>query len=82
MKSLIRNLAWAFWYDEKAVKRWIRGAAFASVPTVLQLVSDPTWPTWTFKQWGVKMVPGVLGFIGGSIQSSATKAPPKPGTNL
>jgi hypothetical protein len=73
MKPLFTNLLNAFWYDELAFRRWLRGGMFALAPIVAQLMNDPLWTTWTAKQWTVKVIPSLVLFAAGAMQSSAKK---------
>jgi len=69
----------AFFSDPLAFRRWLRGGFSATVPIAVQLMADPTWPTWSAKQWALRSIPSFFAFAAGSMQSSAKKngAPPQ-----
>src|SRR4051794_13924381 len=73
----------AFFKDELAFRRWMRGGLFFLFTIAGQLVLDPKWETWTFRDWMVHAIPAVIAFAGGAMQSSAKKpdvppeAPPR-----
>lgn len=73
MITMFNAFIHAFFYDELAVKRWIRGALTAVVPIGVQLMADANWTTWTVKQWALHAIPSAFAFAAGSMQSSAKK---------
>ena len=78
MWTLTKKLLNAFIYDEMAAKRWIRGGLNFSATIAAQLVIDPAWSTWTFKQWAVHAVPAVVAFAAGSVTAGEKNKPDAP----
>lgn len=75
MIDLFREFLHAFLHDKLAAKRWIRGGLTAAAAIGGQLVVDPSWSTWTLRQWFFHLTPAIFAFAAGSIQSSAQKKP-------
>jgi hypothetical protein len=67
MVTLFRKFIDAFLHDEMAAKRWIRGGLNFGATIAAQVVIDPAWVTWTFKQWLVHSVPAVVSFFAGTV---------------
>lgn len=80
MIKLIKNLAFAFLYDEAAAKRWLRAASASLAITVATVIpfsgTDPTQAItvirgWTFGDWAIRLA---LGFLFSSVHGGAGKA--------
>jgi hypothetical protein len=82
MLPLIRRFVVAFFTDELAFRRWLRGLVSAAVPISLQLLMDEKWPTWTVKEWMVRAIPSAIAFVHGAMQSSAKAKEEKRGAKL
>ncbi len=69
------NFKHAFLYDELAVKRWVRGGGLAVAGILTQVMADPLWTTWSFKQWSLKLIPSVVLFASGSVTATRKNGP-------
>lgn len=78
MLNLLKRFLNAFLYDELAAKRWLRGTFNAVALTAAQVVVDPAWQTWGKKEWLVRMVPGLIAFVAGSITAGEKNPPVQP----
>lgn len=77
MVTLFRKLVDNFLHDEMAAKRWIRGGLNACASVLGQVIIDPTWSTWTVKQWMVHLVPSAIGFAAGAVTAGDKTTPEK-----
>lgn len=75
MIPFFRVFVVAFFTDPLAFRRWMRGLLAAAVPIGVQLMVDKAWPTWSVHEWMIRLVPSVLAFAHGAMQSSAKKMP-------
>jgi len=77
--TLVRNLIRALLYDELAVRRWIRGGLLWLGTLASQLMADPTWETWTLRQWltraGVAAIVGAGGMVTAGEKNPRTAQP-------
>lgn len=77
MVILFRKLVDNFLHDEMAAKRWIRGGLNAGALVLGQVIIDPAWSTWTFKQWMVHLIPPAIAFAAGSVTAGDKTTPEK-----
>jgi len=69
------NFRHAFFYDELAFKRWLRGGLGFAAGVLTQLVADPLWSTWSASQWVIKLIPALVMFSAGSVTAPGSKKP-------
>ena len=76
MIPLFRKLLWAFFYDEAAAKRWMRGSLLFAGGMGVNILAFPfeVVATWTLKEWAFRVAAaGALGFAGTIVGGEKNK---------
>jgi hypothetical protein len=78
MIPLLKRLIWAFFYDELAAKRWLRGGLFFIGGMAVNVLAFPygVIKEWTLAEWGYRVAAaGALGFAGSIMGGQKNKTP-------
>lgn len=69
MIPLIKKFIYAFFYDELAAKRWLRGALFFFGGMAVNVLAFPfvVVQAWTIQEWAYRIAAAAALGIGGSI---------------
>jgi len=78
MIPLIKRIIYAFFFDELAAKRWLRGALFFFGGMAVNILAFPfaIVEAWTLREWGYRVAAAAaLGFAGSIMGGRPNQTP-------